>query len=178
MLLCCRLWVMHAGLFAEVCPCGVGAVQSAIVDVAAESPAGALLEFALCKGTMCVVQEVWQVAQYLGHCCTLYAEPVLEHFYGSRILKKLVMRGGKDDLAGKEAQKVSAELWARAVKPNASELALGHAGKVGRPCAATARPCVRICEDMANQSCTVLCRSWQRCAGAPMMPPRQRSSRR
>ena len=38
---------MHAGLFAEVCPSGVGAVQSAIVSVAAEGPAGTLLEFAL-----------------------------------------------------------------------------------------------------------------------------------
>ncbi len=35
------LWVVHAGVFAEVCPSGVGAVQSAIVNAAsADSPAG------------------------------------------------------------------------------------------------------------------------------------------
>ncbi len=44
-----------------------------------------------------------------------------------------MLRGGEAGPAGKEAQKFLAELWARAVKPKAQELALGHAGKVSRP---------------------------------------------
>ena len=61
---------------------------------------------------------------------------MLEHFYGSRILRSLVMRGGESGLVGKEAQKFSAQLWSRAFKPRATELASSHAGKVGRQCAA------------------------------------------
>ena len=57
------------------------------------------------------------------------AEPVMENFFGSRALKKLVGRGQGSGRAASEARKVAAKLWESSMKGKCKVLSSSHAAK-------------------------------------------------
>lgn len=58
------------------------------------------------------------------------AASVLEDFWSSRALKKLVLKGCGSDKQASEARKIAAKLWKAALKGRCSQLARSHAAKV------------------------------------------------
>ncbi|BDA41597.1 Pumilio homolog 3 [Coccomyxa sp. Obi] len=93
----------EGGLLMDACPEGVALVQDAIVAATRDEP---------------------------GTSDEGLTEPVMENFFGSRALKKLIGRGQGSDRAASEARKVAAKLWESSMKGKCKALSSSHAAKV------------------------------------------------
>lgn len=66
-------------------------------------------------------------------CIRVCAEPLLEDFFGSRALKRLVLKGQEGGRRGAEARKMAAKLWHGAMEAKGTQLAGSHAAKACTP---------------------------------------------
>ena len=62
--------------------------------------------------------------------CSPRAGPVLESYFGSRALKRLILVGQEQGMQGAEARRAAAKLWTGAMEAQGVELASSHAAKV------------------------------------------------
>jgi hypothetical protein len=117
-------------------------VRDAVIDAARQESEGAAREDAgiwlrmafspgLFHGILCVIRNVRALNLGVdGRACGLAAASVLEDFWGSRALKKLLVKCKGGDRQAEEACKVAARLWESALKGQCKQLAGSHAAKV------------------------------------------------